>query len=69
MCESFRENYMVRIYRRDAEDPERITGLVEFIEAGEKKSFATFDDLKSILAGDRDKEAGKAIGRHSGKRN
>ena len=45
MCESFRENYLVRIYRRDAEDPERITGLVEFIEAGEKKSFATFDDL------------------------
>lgn len=50
MCESFRENYLVRIYRRDAEDPERITGLVEFIEAGEKKSFATFNDLKAILA-------------------
>jgi hypothetical protein len=69
MCESFRENYLVRIYRRDAEDPERITGLVEFIEAGGKKSFTTFDDLKSILVADRDKKAGKAIGRHGGKRN
>jgi hypothetical protein len=53
---SSRENYLVRIYRRDKEDPERITGLVEFIEAGEKKSFATFDELKAILDADREKK-------------
>lgn len=56
---SSRENYLVRIYRRDKEDPDRIAGMVEFIEAGEKKAFATFDDLKAILAADRAKKRPK----------
>ena len=46
---STRENYLVRIYRRDKEEPERIAGMVELIEAEEKKTFATFDDLRAIL--------------------
>lgn len=49
MDKSSRENYLVRIYRRDKEDPERIAGMVELIEAGEKKTFSTFDDLRAIL--------------------
>ena len=56
---SSRENYLVRIYRRDKADPDRIAGLVEFIEAGEKKAFATFDGLKAILAREHDKKRAK----------
>ncbi len=59
MEESSRENYLVRIYRRDKTDPERITGLVEIIEAGEKKKFSNFDDLKSVLIPDQAKKRNK----------
>ncbi len=34
------DSYIVRIYRRDAENPAVITGLVEVVETGEVKRFA-----------------------------
>jgi len=43
------ENYIVRIYRRDEQDDRKIAGLVEIIEADEKKSFASFEELRRIL--------------------
>jgi hypothetical protein len=67
MDKSSRENYLVRIYRRDKEDPERIAGMVEFIEAGEKKTFATFDDLRTILARDQDTKRRKTSEQDEGK--
>ncbi len=44
------ESYIVRIYRREPENPERITGLVEVIETGEKKKFASGDELREIFS-------------------
>lgn len=58
---SSRENYLVRIYRRDKEDPDRIAGIVEFIEAEEKKAFATFDDLKAILGQEQTDKPKKTV--------
>ena len=43
------ENYIVRIYRRDADDPQKIAGLVELVGIEQKESFANFDELRDIL--------------------
>jgi len=48
------ENYIVRIYRRDERDGRKIAGLVEIIEADDKKPFASFEELKQILDLPRD---------------
>ena len=68
MEESSRENYLVSIYRRNVEDPERIAGLVEFIEGGDKRNFATFNELRAILNPDQVKSEGKQQ-KKDGKRN
>jgi len=39
------ESYIVRIYRRDAGSPEKILGIIEEVESGDKKTFKNFDDL------------------------
>lgn len=44
------DNYIVRIYRRDMEDPQRIAGQVEFVEREEKKAFTGMEELINILA-------------------
>ncbi len=43
------DNYIVRVYRRDSKNPDQIVGLVELVEAEEKKSFANYDELREIL--------------------
>ena len=43
------ENYIVRIYRRDEKDGHKIAGMVEIVEADDKKSFASFEELRRIL--------------------
>jgi DNA-binding TFAR19-related protein (PDSD5 family) len=43
------DSYIVRIYRRDAENPAVINGLVEVVETGEVKRFACDDELSEIL--------------------
>jgi len=43
------DNYIVRIYRRDADDPRRIVGLVEIVEEQEKKAFTGIEELVNIL--------------------
>ena len=45
------ENYIVRIYRRDEDDPHGVTGLVEFVETGEKRTFSRLSELATLLAG------------------
>jgi hypothetical protein len=45
------ENYIVRIYRRDEAQPDRITGLVEGVESGEIQPFSTVTELATLLAG------------------
>lgn len=45
----FSDNYIVRVYRRDAEDQNCLVGLVEIVQTQEKKPFYTFDELREIL--------------------
>ncbi len=44
------ENYIVRISRRDAKDPEKITGEVEVVNNEEKKPFKNIEELIEILS-------------------
>jgi hypothetical protein len=44
------DNYIVRIYRRDIDDPRRIAGMVEIVDQEEKKAFAGIEELVNILA-------------------
>jgi hypothetical protein len=44
------ENYIVRIYRRDAVDPGKIAGVFESVEQETEKNFTSLDSLMSLLA-------------------
>ena len=46
------DSYVVRIYRRDSQDPQSITGSVEVVasENHEEKTFADFNELRNILS-------------------
>lgn len=43
------DNYIVRIFRRDARDPEKIAGLVEIVATDEQRTFCGCDELREIL--------------------
>ncbi len=43
------ESYVVRVYRRDAKDSEKLAGLVELVEVDEEKAFTSFGELRAIL--------------------
>ena len=44
------DSYIVRLYRRDTENPENLVGLVETVGAEEKRSFHTVNELMAILS-------------------
>lgn len=44
------ENYIVRIYRRDAADPNKVAGIFESVEQQTEKSFTSLNSLLSLLA-------------------
>lgn len=44
------ESYIVRIYRRQEKHPREVVGIVEEVEAEEKKAFKNMDELMEILA-------------------
>ena len=44
------KNYIIRIYRRDRADPDKIWGIIEDIESGAKHRFTSFGELKRVLA-------------------
>ncbi len=46
-----KNNYIIRIYRRDEEKPEQIQGLVEGIESETREAFHNADELLRILCG------------------
>ncbi|MDH4163773.1 MAG: hypothetical protein OEW15_13970 [Nitrospirota bacterium] len=51
------ENYIIRIYRRDNDDPRKMNGIIESVEAGEQKPFGTYTELWEVLRSkDRDAE-------------
>ncbi len=43
------ENYIIRIFRRDEEDPARVAGLLESVERETRYSFQTWDELRDLL--------------------
>jgi len=44
------EHYIIRIYRRDHSDPERLTGMLESVERGTRSPFHTLNGLRTLLA-------------------
>lgn len=44
------ENYVVRIYRRDANDPQKVAGVFESIEQQTERTFTHLSSLLSLLA-------------------
>lgn len=64
------DSYVIRIYRRNSEDPRQVVGLVEIITSQEQRSFRTFDELREILQpantkGAKKKEKGNNPGQPS----
>lgn len=43
------ESYVIRIYRRDADDPRKCAGQAEIIDTDKQKSFKNSDELLEIL--------------------
>jgi len=43
------ENYVIRIYRRDPDDPLKPVGMVEVVETSEKKAFTHASELVDII--------------------
>ncbi len=46
---TIQDSFIVRIYRRDREDPRLMVGLVEEVGSRRKRGFTTFDELREIL--------------------
>lgn len=44
------DSYIVRLYRRDAQNPEQIVGLVETVGNNEARPFHTISELVAILS-------------------
>jgi hypothetical protein len=45
------ETYIIRIYRRSADESESIVGILECVETGEKKQFVNCKQLNEIIIG------------------
>ncbi len=43
------DTYIVRIYRRDARDPQQIVGRVEDAESGDRRTFHNVSELVCLL--------------------
>ena len=43
------DSYIVRIYRRDQDDPGELAGLVEMVGTSDRLSFRNFPELTSVL--------------------
>ena len=46
------ESYILRIYRRDKDEPQNIIGTIEDVDVGGTRPFHNTDDIASILTGD-----------------
>lgn len=57
------DSFLIRIYRRDAKDPQCLVGLVEDVMLQETRPFKNFNELWEIL---RQVERKKAGGRGKG---
>jgi hypothetical protein len=46
---SIMENYIIRIYRRDPDDPLKPVGMVEVVETSETRTFTHASELIDII--------------------
>jgi len=53
------ENYIVRIYRRDKTDPDKVAGTFESIENETRNAFTSLGSLIDLLTPKRDTRAGQ----------
>ncbi len=53
------DNYIVRIYRREKDNPRLLVGLVEEVGVSGKRAFNSLDDLWEILNGQKSGAAQK----------
>jgi hypothetical protein len=61
------ENYIIRIYRRDPDDPHKPFGMVEFVETSETRTFRHVSELVDIICSTGDSSAPNSISRkHTG---
>ncbi len=44
------ENYIVRIYRRDSADPNKVAGVFESVEQETENTFTSLNSLVELLA-------------------
>lgn len=56
--------YIVRVYRRDDSDLEKIMGMAEIVETQEKKVFANYTELRNIISSPKE---GKGRRKRDGK--
>ena len=61
-------NYIVRIYRRDPMDPEKVTGMVECVERDERRNFSDFNELRAFIGTEAASAKGTVLSRKTGKR-
>ncbi|HAK61069.1 MAG TPA: hypothetical protein DCO77_11940 [Nitrospiraceae bacterium] len=50
------ETYIVRIYRRDENDPRHVAGMVEIAGGDERRTFSNYDELWEALAPEKKKQ-------------
>ena len=53
------DSYLIRIYRREEDNPESIVGIIEEIGTKEKHSFKNLSELGKIICRATKKSAGK----------
>lgn len=44
------ENYIVRVYRRDDQNPDKVIGTVERVEKEDRQPFHSLSELSKILS-------------------
>ncbi len=44
------DSYVVRIYRRNASEPDKAVGEVEIVDTREKRAFTDFKELQEIMS-------------------
>ena len=60
------DSYLIRIYRRDKENPEAIVGIIEEIGAEKKQSFGNLSELATIITKPKRGKRNRATGKRQG---
>ena len=50
------DTYIVRIYRRDDNDPRQVSGVVEIAGGDERRTFSNYDEFWEALAPEKKKK-------------